>query len=177
MIVIVSGPSGCGKSTIVQNLLNEDWGLSVSVTTRKQREDEINGVHYYFWSLENFCIARDAIDAHFFLECAKVHGDYYGTPVSEIERYKNVFLIVDIQGWKAIKKRYDNAISIFIRTSEFSTLEKRLHQRNTETEEVIKKRLHNAKMELSYASQYDYQIINDNLDLAISSMKAVLNYE
>jgi guanylate kinase len=173
MIVIVSGPSGCGKSTIVQKLLNKDWGLSVSVTTRQPRNDEIDGLHYHFWSLDNFLKAKDA---QFFLEWAKVHGDFYGTPVSEIERYKNVFLIVDIQGWKAIRKKY-NTISIFIRTSEFSVLEKRLHQRNTETEEVIRKRLSNAKMELSYASQYDYQIINDNLDLAISSMKAVLNHE
>ncbi len=173
MIVIVSGPSGCGKSTIVQNLLNENWGLSVSVTTRKPRDEEVSGVHYHFWSLDNFLISKDA---QFFLEWARVHGDYYGTPASEIEKYKNVFLIVDIQGWKAIKKKY-NAVSVFIRTSEFSMLENRLRQRNTETEEVIRRRLHNAEMELSYASQYDYQVINDNLDSAISSMKAVLNYE
>lgn len=173
MIVIVSGPSGCGKSTIVQKLLNKNWGLSVSATTRKPRDDEINGVHYHFWSLDDFLIAKDS---KFFLEWARVHSDYYGTPANEIEKYKNVFLIVDIQGWKSIKKKY-NAVSVFIRTSEFSILEKRLHQRNTETEEVIRKRLHNAEMELSYASQYDYQIINDNLDLALSSMKAVLNHE
>jgi guanylate kinase len=173
MIVIVSGPSGSGKSTIVQKLLNKNWGLSVSVTTRQPRDGEIDGKDYHFWSLDNFSFTRDN---NYFIEWAKVYDDYYGTPINEIEKYKNVFLIVDIQGWKVIRKKY-NATSIFIKTSDFSTLENRLRQRNTETEEVIQKRLHNAKMELSYANQYDYQVINDNLDLAISSMKAVLNHE
>lgn len=177
-LIIVSGPSGCGKSTILRRVLEEGtWPLrlSVSVTTRKERINEQPGVHYHFWSMPDFLHARDAGR---FLEWAEVHGNYYGTLENEVTPYREigmgVFLDIDVQGREQVRKRCPDAVSIFIRTSHFETLEERLRKRHTESEPAIQKRLANARAELARAGEYDHQVINDDLETALASMRAIL---
>lgn len=177
-LVIVSGPSGCGKSTLIRRLLEDvhlPLRLSVSVTTRQPRINEQPGVHYHFWGVPEFLVARDAGR---FLEWAEVHGNYYGTLENEVTPYRElamgVLLDVDVQGCDQLKKRCPDAVSIFVRTSHFETLEERLRKRHTESEEAIQKRLRNAHMELTHADKYDYQVINDDLETAVASMRAIL---
>lgn len=178
-LIIVSGPSGCGKSTIVRRLLEEKaWPmrLSVSATTRRPRPNEVDGVHYYFRSVPDF---RKAIDAGDFLEWAEVHGNYYGTPVAEVMRFREqgvgVILDIDVQGAAQVRKRCPEVTSIFIRTSDIDTLEKRLRQRHTESEDAIQQRLTNARLELARAIEYDHEVINDDLDTALASLRAILD--
>jgi guanylate kinase len=175
-LIIVSGPSGCGKSTIVRRLLDEKaWPLrlSVSATTRKPRTGEVDGVHYHFWTVERFLQERDAGR---FLEWAEVVGNYYGTPADEVTAYRDqgVLLDIDVQGQAQVKKKCPDAVSIFVRTTHFHTLEERLRKRHTETEEAIQRRLANARIELARADEYDYQVINDDLETALASMRAIL---
>lgn len=178
-LIIVSGPSGCGKSTIVRRLLQEKaWPmrLSVSATTRRPRPNEVDGVHYFFRSVPDF---RKAIDTGDFLEWAEVHGNYYGTPVAEVMRFREqgvgVILDIDVQGAAQVRKRCPEVTSIFIRTSDIDTLEKRLRQRHTESEDAIQQRLTNARLELARAIEYDHEVINDDLDTALASMRAILD--
>jgi guanylate kinase len=177
-LIIVSGPSGCGKSTIIRRLLDEGaWPmrLSVSATTRKPRIGERDGVHYHYWNVADFLKARDAGE---FLEWAEVHGNFYGTLASEVmpirERGVGVLLDIDVQGWEQVKKRCADAASIFVRTSRFETLEERLRSRHTESESAIQGRLAAARAELARASEYDHQVINDDLETALASMRVIL---
>ncbi len=178
-LIIVSGPSGCGKSTILRRLLDEQtWPLhlSVSATTRPPRINEQPGIHYHYWSVPDFVHARDAGQ---FLEWAEVHGNYYGTLENEVTAYRRdlaqgVILDIDVQGREQVKKRCPEAVSIFIRTSHFETLEERLRKRHTESEEAIQKRLKNARTELARAHEYDHQVINDDLETALAAMRAIL---
>jgi guanylate kinase len=177
-LIIVSGPSGCGKSTIIRRLLEDQtWPLhlSVSVTTRAPRINEQPGVHYHFWSVADFLKARDA---GLFLEWAEVHGNYYGTLENEVTQYRQlhqgVLLDIDVQGQAHVKKKCPDAVSIFVRTTHFETLEERLRKRHTEAEAAIQKRLANARLELARAGEYDFQVINDDLETALASMRAIL---
>jgi guanylate kinase len=178
-LIIVSGPSGCGKSTLIRRLLDDgSWPLrlSVSVTTRKERINEQPGVHYHFWSSADFIRDRDA---GLFLEWAEVHGNFYGTLENEVLPYRRdlgmgVILDIDVQGMTQVKKRCPDAVTIFIRTSRFETLEERLRKRHTESEEAIQKRLHNARGELARAGEYDHQVINDELETALAQMRAII---
>jgi guanylate kinase len=176
-LVIVSGPSGSGKSTIIRRLLQEmpSLRLSVSVTTRQPRINEEPGVHYHFWSVPEFLKARDAGR---FLEWAEVHGNYYGTLENEVTQFRplgiGVLLDIDVQGAAQVKKRCPDAVSIFIRTSKFETLEERLRARHTEPEDVIQRRINNARAELARADEYNYQVINDDLETALAEMRTIL---
>jgi guanylate kinase len=177
-LIIVSGPSGCGKSTIIRRLLAEKaWPmrLSVSATTRMPREGEQDGVDYHFWSVPDFL---KEMDADGFLEWARVHGNYYGTLVKEVtpyrERSQGVVLDIDVQGAEQVRKRCPDAVSIFIRTTRFETLEARLRHRHKDTDDVIQKRLKNAQAELARAGEYQHQVINDDLEAALASMRTIL---
>jgi guanylate kinase len=177
-LIIVSGPSGCGKSTIIRRLLEEmpSLRLSVSVTTRKPRINEEPGVHYHYWSVPEFLSARDKGR---FLEWAEVHGNYYGTLEDEVTPFRRdlrmgVVLDIDVQGAAQVKKRCPEAVSIFIRTSRFETLGERLRARHTDAEESIQRRLANARAELDHADAYDYQVVNDDLETALASMRAIV---
>lgn len=177
-LIIVSGPTASGKSTLIRRLLDESpWlRLSVSVTTRQPRINEQPGVHYHYWSVPEFIKARD--DGRF-LEWAQVHGDYYGTLEDEVTPYRRdlrmgVLLDIDVQGAEQVRKRCPEAVSIFIRTSRFETLEERLRSRHTESEDAMKRRLNNARAELARAAEYDYQVINDDLETALASMRGIL---
>jgi guanylate kinase len=177
-LIILSGPSGSGKSTLIRRLLEEGplpLHLSVSVTTRPPRINEQPGVHYHFWTVPDFLQQKEA---GAFLEWAQVHGNYYGTLENEVRPHREiaigVLLDIDVQGAAQVRKRCPDAVSVFLRTSSFETLEDRLRKRGTESEETIQKRLKNARAELARAGEYEYQVINDDLDTALASLRDIL---
>ena len=175
-MLLLSGPSGSGKSTLIQTLLESEENIyfSISTTTRAKREGEVDGKDYYFVSKEEF--ERD-IKAGMFLEWAKVHDNYYGTslrPVLQaLEAGKLVLFDVDVQGFMAIKKSPLASLltSVFITTPSKNELYQRLVARGTDSEEVIAKRLHNALEEMQFMKEYDYILINSNLQ---NSKEAIL---
>lgn len=177
-LVIVSGPSGSGKSTVVDRVLREA-GLplqkSVSATTRSQRPGEQDGVDYHFWSRERF---EQELAADAFLEWAEVFGNYYGTLKREVGPYQNlghgVILEIDVQGAAQVRPLCPDHVSVFIRPPSMETLERRLRDRKTETEEAIQRRLAGARKEMEQAGDYDYTVINDDLDTAVSQLTAII---
>jgi guanylate kinase len=183
--VIVSGPSGTGKSTVCDELkkLVPDLGFSISCTTRSPRPGEEDGREYYFISRDEF---KSKIDKNLFIEYAEVHGNFYGTLRSEvIDRVsagRDVVLDIDVQGAMQIKKYAesdellaDSLELVFIGPPSFEELENRLRSRATETEEAIQLRLKNAESELEQWHKYEYLIINNELDEAVSDMKVFLD--
>jgi len=179
-LVILSGPSGAGKSTIAQHLLkNEKYNLafSVSACSRKKREGEIDGKNYYFLSIDTF---KSKIEENEFLEWEEVYPNhYYGTLKVEIEKLrslgKNVIFDVDVMGGMSIKRKYrEIALSIFVCPPSIETLEERLVERNTESDESISRRIRKAKMEMAYAKRFDYTIHNDNLENALAEAEILV---
>lgn len=171
-LIIVSGPSGSGKSTvtkIVKDKLNIP--LSISATTRKPRVGEIDGKDYFFLTKEEF---EEKIKNDEFYEYANVHGNYYGTlkevVENNLEKGLNVILEIDVQGALIAKQKKKDAILVFFKTKNMEILEKRLRNRKTDSEEVIKTRLENAQKELEYEKEYDYSIINEDLDVACQEL-------
>lgn len=178
-LFIVSGPSGSGKSTItkkVRDILNIP--LSISATTRKPRVGEVDGVDYYFLTTNEF---KKKIENDEFFEYANVHGNYYGTLISQIDKKlelgQNVILEIDVQGGIIAKSKRPDAILIFCRTEDENILENRLRARNTDSEEIILKRLENAKKELEYEKKYDYVIVNKELEISIQELINIINGE
>lgn len=176
-LFIVSGPSGSGKSTItkkVRDILNIP--LSISATTRKPRTGEVDGKDYYFLTTREF---EDKIKKCEFFEYANVHGNYYGTLISQIDKElsngKNVILEIDVQGGLIAKSKRPDAILVFCKTENEIILEERLRSRNTDNEEIILKRLENAKKELEYENLYDYVIINKDLEKSINELINIIN--
>jgi guanylate kinase len=178
-ILIISGPSGCGKSTLLKEVYKEisDYYFSISTTTREPRIGEEHGVDYFFVSKEEFeqDIANDD-----FLEYALVHGNYYGTSLKPIkkalEEGKLVIFDIDVQGHEIVRKKLDSIVtSVFITTPNLKELESRLNSRNTDSSDIIEKRVKNAKMEVEYFQDYDYLIINDNLEVAAKQLVSIAN--
>ena len=166
-LLVLVGPAGVGKGSLVRQILsaNSDFLLSVSATTRKPRPGEVDGVHYHFIGRDEF---QKMISEGSFLEYATVHGsDYYGTPRSEIERAsktgKHLVLEIDLQGARQIRGKTEDSVSFFVLPPSSEELENRLRGRGTETEEQIQTRLRTAQNELAAASEFDFQIINDEL--------------
>jgi guanylate kinase len=178
-LVIVSGPSASGKSTVVQRLLEQNslpLRRAVTATTRQKREGERDGVDYHFWTLERF---QEEIARGGMLEHACVFGrDWYGTPLTEVtphrERGVGVILIIDVQGAAQVRARCPGVVSIFIRTGTLEVLERRLRERETENEESIGRRLRTAREELARAGEYDYVVVNDDLDTAVAEVRQIL---
>jgi guanylate kinase len=172
-MLIVSAPSGSGKSTIVQWLMKEHPELrlyfSISCTSRAPRGTEQNGVEYFFISPEEF---RDRIAKNEFLEYEEVYHDrFYGTLKQQVERQReqgqNVVFDVDVKGGVNIKKHYgDEALSLFIQPPSVAELRKRLEGRGTDSAEAIEERLAKAEYEMTFASQFDHVIVNDDLQAA-----------
>ncbi len=176
-ILLISGPSGAGKSSLVNELKKEldDIYFSVSVTTRKKREGEIEGVNYHFVTKEEF--EKDINDG-IFLEWAKVHGNYYGTSLKHtlkaIEEGKLVVFDIDVQGFLQAEKRIGRLItSVFITTPTQAELKRRLLERGTDKPEDIEKRLSNALEELKLAYEYDFFIVNDDFEKAKKELLSI----
>ncbi len=169
-ILVLSGPSGAGKSSLINKIFNDIGAtyFSISTTTRAKREGEIEGVHYHFVSQEEF---QREIDEEMFLEYAIVHGNYYGTSLGPVKKAlkegKLVIFDIDVQGHDAVQNRLaDITTSVFITTPTLEELKKRLLNRSTDSMEIITKRLEMATREVQRISEYDFLIVNDNLDTA-----------
>ncbi len=172
-IIVLAAPSGCGKSTIINALTaagDLDLGFAVSATTRQPREGEQHGVNYYYFSEDDF---RKAIANGDFVEYEEVYpGRFYGTLRSEIERITgnglNIILDLDVNGALGVKEIYqDRALTIFVEPPSLETLRQRLESRGTENAETINVRINRAAYELSRAPEFDKQVVNDNLDIAV----------
>ena len=178
---VLSGPSGSGKTTIVERLMARSpvkLVKSISATTRPPRKNEIGGKNYYFLSADEFAERRRRGE---FLECAEVHGtgNWYGTLRSEVERAQRLggwaLLEIDVQGALQIIAKYPQALTIFLKASSEAEYEKRLRARGTDAEEVIERRLANARNELKYAPQYRYQVVNDDLERAVGEIVNIIS--
>ena len=178
-ILILSGPSGCGKSTLLKEVYKDisDYYFSISTTTREPRTGEENGVDYLFTSKEEF---EKDIQNDDFLEYAKVHDNYYGTslkPIKEaLEQGKLVIFDIDVQGHEIVRNKLDSIVtSVFITTPSLTLLEERLNARNTDSIEIIEKRINNAKIEVGFFQDYDNLIINDDLEIAAKELVCIAN--
>ncbi|MDR1964655.1 MAG: guanylate kinase [Planctomycetaceae bacterium] len=172
-LLVVSGPSGVGKGTLLRRVFAESGlplTMSVSVTTRKPRPGEIDGVHYQFLSTEEFETKRNAGE---FLECFEVFGKgtWYGTLRHTVEKGLAagnwVVLEIDVKGAKAVKEQFPEAVLLFIEPKNVEVLKERLLGRGTETEEAMQRRLATALEELKHAQEFEHRIINDDLDVAV----------
>lgn len=180
IMLVVSGPSGCGKGTICKELLqrNEGINVSVSVTTRKPREGEIEGLNYFFVTEEEFesMVANDEV-----LEYAHVHGSYYGTPKNfvfdNLDRGEDILLEIDVQGAMQIKDKYPQATFIFIIPPSMEELKNRIIKRGTESMDDIEVRYKNAFKELEYVNEYDYIVVNDEVEEAVNKIECIIQAE
>ncbi len=176
-LFVLSGPSGVGKGTVLQKLLEnyKEVVYSISVTTRPRREGELDGKDYFFCSVEDFF---QMVKENKFIEWAKVHDNYYGTPREfvdkTLEEGKDIILEIDIQGAKLVRNHYPDAVYIFLSPPSLEELEKRLNKRGTENEESKAIRLKNAQIELKEKEHYNYLIINDNLDEAVDKLRSII---
>ncbi len=176
-ILIVSGPSGAGKSSLIKAAKEQigDFYFSISTTTRKPREGEKDGVDYFFTDQESF---EADIKAGEFLEYAQVHGNYYGTSLKPVrkalEEGKLVIFDIDVQGHAIARERMGDLItSAFVTTPTLGELERRLKSRGTDGDDIVKKRIQNALVEIEYISAYDFLIVNDDFEKALDSFIAV----
>lgn len=176
-LFVVSGPSGAGKGTLVARVrdLRPDLGLTVSATTRAPRKGEVDGVSYYFLTKDEFQrrVANDE-----FVEWAEVHGNCYGTLVSEVEKKlssgTSLILEIDVQGALQVRKRFPDAVLVFIKPPSLEVLEQRLRDRGSESPDSLRLRMADATEELKLASRYDDVIVNDDLEHATSDLLYVL---
>ncbi len=175
--VVLSAPSGAGKTTIAKALVEgrEDVVFSVSVTTRPSRDNEVDGVDYHFLSEPDF---RAIIEADEFVEWAEVHGHLYGTPRRALQdaRDQGRFLIldIDVQGAMQVRLSVPDAVLVFVLPPTADALMQRLRERGTEGEDTLARRIENARGELEKASEFDYVVVNENLDQAIDDIRRIV---
>ncbi len=179
-LLVLSGPSGSGKGTVSEALMknNDDIIFSTSVTTRTPRPGEVNGENYFFATREEF---EKMVENDELLEHAFVHTNYYGTPkqfvFDEIEKGEIVLLEIDVQGALQVKKKYKEAVFIFLIPPTMDELKSRLVKRDTETEDEIETRYMNAFKELDFVGEYDYFVINDVIDNAVRDIETIIAAE
>lgn len=177
--IVMSGPSGVGKTTLEQRLVEADPMLvsSISTTTRPQRDGEKTGHDYFFVERDVF----EHMKERELVEWAEVHGEYYGTPrrfvENEISAGRDVLLNIDVQGGIRVKKVFPDAVMIFIFPPSFDTLGERIRRRGDDESIDIDTRLENAREELSASDQYDYVVVNDDLDEAVRQIQAIVESE
>ena len=166
-LIILTGPSGVGKGTVVKEILDrkKDVWLSISATTRNPRKGEKDCENYYFLSEEKF---KEMIEKKLFLEWAQFAGNYYGTPLSsvkaKIKEGLTVLLEIEVEGAKQIKEKFPDSLSIFLLPPNKTELERRIRSRGTEQESSIKKRLLRANYEMANSNDFDFEIINNDID-------------
>lgn len=180
LLIVLSGPSGAGKGTVNASVRSKLSGLhkSVSVTTRAPRNGEIEGVHYYFKTVDEY---EEMLKAGELLETASVYGNYYGTPKKEVlnklGQGLDVILEIDIQGAHQIKSAYPECVRIFIVPPSIDELKARLIGRNTETPEAISRRMSETITEIAESQKYDYLVINDDVARATTDVITIINAE
>ncbi len=179
LLFIISGPSGAGKGTICQRLKEQGIiELSVSMTTRKPRPGEEDGVNYFFVSEDEF---KEYIEKKGFLEYAQVYGHYYGTPkdivLKKLEQNKDVVLEIDIQGALKVKETYPKGVFIFILPPSMAELRRRITGRGSESEADINLRLGETLKEVAYIDRYDYCVINDDIEEAVQRVSDIIKAE
>ena len=176
-VLVLSGPSGAGKSSLIAKIIDDigETYFSISTTTRPMREGERDGVDYYFVDKEEF---EREVEEEQFLEHALVHSNYYGTSLKPVKKAlsegKLVIFDIDVQGNNAIKNRLsDITTSVFISPPTLSELKRRLIKRSTDSEEVINRRVNMAKREIQRVSEYEYLLVNDDLDIAAQKLRLI----
>ena len=179
VLLIISGPSGSGKGTVVDALCKrENFSLSISATTRAPREYEVDGVHYFFHTKEEFVRMREHNEL---LEWAEFCGNYYGTPrkyvTEQLAQGKNVILEIEVQGALQIKKLYPDGVLVFLMPPNLEELGRRLTNRGTEDKDTINRRIHRALEEMELAKEYDYVVINDTVDQATEDLLSIVQAE
>lgn len=181
IMLIVSSPSGAGKTTLTRNLLDqeENVSLSISVTTRDRRASEIDGVHYHFISKRKFEIMRDGGEL---LEWAEVHGNYYGTPREPVERAleegRDILFDIDWQGTQQLyEKMRTDVVSVFVLPPTAEELKARLERRAEDSPDIIARRLKNAAEEIPHWGEYDYVLVNRDLDKSFARLRGILTAE
>lgn len=179
-LFIIAGCSGVGKGTLLNLFLEKhsQIKLSISATTRKPREGEIDGVNYFFLTKDEFL---NSVKNDEFIEWAEFSGNFYGTKKSFVQKTldKGIDLIleIEVQGAKQVKEKMPDAVSIFIMPPSIETLENRLRGRHTEDEETIQKRLHEADREIEAGKSFDYKIVNDNIEDALFNLTKIFEKE
>lgn len=180
LLVIISGPSGVGKGEVCKTLkkLDDNSVNSISVTTRKKRPNETEGVNYFFKTIEEYESLKKSGS---FLETFEIYGNYYGTPkefvFNNINNGKNVLLEIDVQGALCVMKNFPDAVSIFLAPPNSAVLEQRLRGRNTEDENTIIKRLVAAKEEFLAIEKYDYIVVNSDIENSAETIKDIIKSE
>ncbi len=181
LLIVLSGPSGVGKGTVRKALFESEghnFTYSISMTTRQPRNGEIDGEDYYFVTREEF---EKRIEEGKFLEYAEFVGNYYGTPIDKVEQNiadgKEVVLEIEVEGARQVKEKMPDAVFIFIAPPSFNALYERLKSRGTERQEVITERLAKARRELRLMNDYDYIVINDEVNNAADRIRAIIRAE
>lgn len=179
LLVVLSGPSGVGKGTVLKEFINDpklNLAYSVSMTTREQRPGEIDGVNYNFVTRDEF---ETAIKDGELLESAEFVGNYYGTPIKNVEKLrnegKNVLLEIEVQGCTQVRAKCPDALTIFIVPPSMEELERRIRGRNTEPEEIVQQRLAKASRELELVGQYKYVVCNEDPHLAAQIISLIIS--
>ncbi|MBQ9329263.1 MAG: guanylate kinase [Solobacterium sp.] len=180
LLIVISGPSGVGKGTVIKEIIDDpDLALSysVSMTTREKRAGEEEGVNYYYVSREQFEQTRDEGGL---LEWTEFVGNYYGTPLAEVERIRkegrNVLLEIEVEGCMQVKEKVPDALTIFIVPPSVKELENRIRGRRTEAEEIVQQRLAKATRELEMTGQYRYVVCNDDVKLAADIIRVIIRH-
>ena len=181
LLIVLSGPSGVGKGTVRKAIFDSednDFQYSISMTTRKQRKGEVDGVDYYFRSKEEF---EAMIEAGEMLEYAEYVGNYYGTPLSYVNQTldngKDVFLEIEVQGAQQVKDKVPDGVFIFLTPPDLTELKSRIVGRGTDDLSVIEERMRVAKEEIEMMALYDYAVVNDQVPLAVQRIKDIIASE
>ena len=175
-IIIISGPSGVGKDTLIDQWIAQNPHIKKirTSTTRAPREGEVDGVHYDFWKKDDF---EEALLNNAFLECAKVHGNLYGTPRDQVEEIiaqgDMAILRIDVQGAGKLMRELPDAVTIFILPPSNEELERRIRKRGLDSDDAIKTRLQNALAEIESATMYQYQVINRDIDQSVKTLNII----